>query len=89
MEPKQNTTVDVFRIISELIRGLVDDPECLEIKLSEAEPGRKMIHVTAPPREFGRIIGVNGRSARAIRTLLAGLGAAQGTQFSLDVRVSE
>lgn len=88
MEPKQNSTVDVFRIVSDLIRGLVDHPETLEIKLSEAQPGIRLIRVTAPPKEFGRIIGVNGRSARAIRTLLTGLGAAQGAHYSLDVQVS-
>jgi hypothetical protein len=44
-----------------------------------------MFEVTVAPTDVGKVIGKQGRSARAIRELLIAIGSARKTRYGLDI----
>ena len=67
-------------LIEYITRSLVDAPD--EVEVIEAEPGLFELKVSADDR--GKIIGRKGRTAHAIRTVLAA-AAKGGAAPSLDI----
>jgi predicted RNA-binding protein YlqC (UPF0109 family) len=45
-----------------------------------------VIELTAAPGDAGRIIGREGRNAKALRTLLGVMGAREGKRYQLEIR---
>jgi predicted RNA-binding protein YlqC (UPF0109 family) len=56
-------------LLQEIVRGLVDEPDQVEIE--EEDLGDTVVlHVRVDPEEIGRVIGRQGRTVKALRTLL-------------------
>lgn len=67
-----------------IVRHLVDHPELVVIDQVEAETTVTFtLHVS--PGEIGRVIGRSGRTAQAIRVLLAAVAARQGRRAMLEI----
>lgn len=67
-----------------IVRHLVDRPELVVIDQVEAETTVTFtLHVG--PGEVGRVIGRSGRTAQAIRILLAAVAARQGRRAMLEI----
>ena len=64
--------------------NLVDDPESVEVV---AEQRGQIVGITlrVPEEELGKVIGRQGRIARAIRTVLTIAGSRQNVRASLDI----
>jgi hypothetical protein len=61
-------------LITEIVKALVDQPE--EVSVNEIGDGHtKVLEVRVAKTDMGKIIGKQGRTAQAIRTIL---GAAAG-----------
>lgn len=64
--------------------NLVDDPN--DIKVDAQQRGRVVsIQLTVPPDDMGKVIGRQGRIARAMRTLLTIAASRQALRASLDI----
>lgn len=59
--------------LEHLVKGIVDHPEDVQVELRELRRGR-VLEVRVHPDDLGRVIGRNGRTARALRTVMTGLG---------------
>ena len=58
---------DLLTIIA---KGLVDDPDAVSVSQDEpAEDGTVVYHIHVAEDDMGRIIGKQGRIAKAIRTI--------------------
>ena len=68
----------------ELARLLVDQPE--EVEVTEI-PGRRdsMLELKVAPDDLGKVIGRQGRTARALRTLLETREERRGVRYELDI----
>jgi len=67
-----------------IVRHLVDHPELVVIDQVEAETTVTFtLHVG--PDEVGRVIGRIGRTAQAIRALLAAVAARQGRRAMVEI----
>lgn len=56
-------------LIESIVTPLVDNPE--EIVVTKKEEERKIVyHLTVHPDDVGKVIGKNGRIAKAIRTVV-------------------
>lgn len=67
-----------------IVRHLVDHPELVVIDQVEAETTVTFtLHVGRG--EIGRVIGRSGRTAQAIRVLLAAVAARQGRRAMLEI----
>jgi uncharacterized protein len=67
-----------------MIKALVDEPDQVEINVVEGEKSTIFELKVAQP-DIGKVIGKNGRIAKAIRTLLNAAIAKSGKRISLDI----
>jgi len=59
--------------LEHLVKGIVDHPDDVQVELRELRRGQ-LLEVRVHPEDLGRVIGRNGRTARALRTVMSGLG---------------
>ena len=59
--------------LEHLVRGIVDHPDDVRVDLVTGRRGR-ILEVRVHPDDLGKVIGRNGRTATALRTLVSGIG---------------
>lgn len=68
-----------------VIRALVDRPQAVRVTESSHRDG-SVIEVSVAGDDLGRVIGRQGRTATAIRTLVAATAERDGTRASVEFR---
>ena len=64
-------TQTISQLIVAISRGLVDEKEAVNVTVDEpAEDGTVVFHLHVAPDDMGRVIGKQGRIAKAIRTVV-------------------
>jgi predicted RNA-binding protein YlqC (UPF0109 family) len=63
---------------------LVDQPELVKIETEDKQEGF-VLKIQVGPGDVGKIIGKDGRTAGALRTLLRAVGAKQGKRALLEI----
>ncbi len=58
--------------LDHLVRGIVDTPEDVQVALKGNRRG-DILEVRVHPEDLGRVIGRQGRTAKALRTVIAAL----------------
>lgn len=71
-------------LVSHLARGLVREPGRVRVH-EHVEHGRTVIELTVAPLDRGRVIGREGRTANAMRTLLDALAVRRAGTVSLEI----
>ena len=64
---------------------LVDHPEELEVEEAEGERNTLVLEVSVHPDDMGKLIGRQGRTIRALRTLARAAGQRQGQNIAVEV----
>ena len=59
--------------LEHLVKGIVDHPEDVQVDLLTNRRG-KTLEVRVHPDDLGKVIGRGGRTAKALRTVVAALG---------------
>ncbi|MCW2666546.1 MAG: hypothetical protein JWN57_1508 [Frankiales bacterium] len=59
--------------LEHLVRGIVDNPDDVTVDLVSNRRGRTL-EVRVNPDDLGKVIGRGGRTAKALRTVVAALG---------------
>ena len=72
-------------VIEVVVRALVDHPNAVKVTETERR-GMSMLELRTAPGDMGKIIGRQGRTAAALRTLLAVTAEKHGTRAQLDIR---
>lgn len=73
-------------LLYSIVVGLVDDKDAIEIKEDEPnENGVIVFHLHVGSNDMGRIIGKQGKIAKAIRTLMRANAAKNGTKVSVEI----
>ena len=67
-----------------IVKALVDDREAVDVRAIERE-GATRIKVRVAPPDMGKVIGRQGRTVRALRSLVYAAGLKQHRRFVLDV----
>ena len=58
-------------LIITIVKGLVDDKDAVSVTVDEPkEDGTVVYHLHVAPDDMGRVIGKQGRIAKAIRTIV-------------------
>ncbi|WP_226578701.1 KH domain-containing protein [Halobacillus litoralis] len=71
-------------LIETIVTPLVDHPE--DIVVDEKEEDHKVVyHLTVHPDDVGKVIGKNGRIAKAIRTVVYAAGSDSEKRIYLDI----
>jgi predicted RNA-binding protein YlqC (UPF0109 family) len=71
-------------LIQYLARALVDFPERVELRASDVEGGR-LLELRVAPEDIGKVIGRDGRTINAMRTLLTAAAQKKGLKVRLEV----
>jgi uncharacterized protein len=71
--------------VEKIVRSLVGNPDAVEI--TEHSDGGKVVKygVRVSPDDFGRLIGREGRTIKAIRSILYFGGMKTGKRYHLDL----
>jgi len=78
------STGDVRVLIEQIAKALVDDPA--QVAVNQVEEGAEsVLELTVGPNDMGRVIGKQGRTARAMRNLLAAAGLKSNKRFVLEI----
>jgi predicted RNA-binding protein YlqC (UPF0109 family) len=75
---------DLTDLVAFIAKALVDDPDAVEVKAIEGEK-TIILELTVGEGDLGKVIGKEGRTARAIRTLLAATSAKQDKRAVLEI----
>ncbi|MGY1609099.1 MULTISPECIES: RNA-binding protein [unclassified Geodermatophilus] len=67
--------------LEHLVKGIVDHPREVTVDLVGGRRG-KTLEVRVHPDDLGKVIGRGGRTAKALRTVMAGVG---GRGLRVDV----
>ena len=75
---------DARALIEQIARLLVDEPGQVSIEQVE-EDDATVFELTVAERDLGKVIGKQGRTARALRNLLGTVGVKSGKRFVLEI----
>ena len=85
--PNRHTS-DEARALKELVesmaRALVDSPEQVSVEAAEEDAGL-VLRLRAASTDIGRVIGKQGRTAKAMRTLLHAIAARSKRRAVLEI----
>jgi predicted RNA-binding protein YlqC (UPF0109 family) len=71
-------------LVDFLARGLVDRPEEVEVEEVE-EPDALVFELKVAEEDLGKVIGKQGRTAKALRTILSAASAKTGRRVVLEI----
>jgi uncharacterized protein len=77
-------TGDMRVLIEQIAKALVDDPAQVSVNPVE-ESGETVLELTVGPNDLGRVIGKQGRTARAMRNLLGAAALKFNKRFTLEI----
>jgi len=72
-------------VIEVVARALVDQPAAVSVTETE-QRGMSVLELRTAPGDMGKIIGRQGRTAAALRTVLAMTAEKHGTRAQLDIK---
>ncbi len=71
-------------LVSILVRGLVREPDRVRVH-ERTVHGRLVVELTVDPDDRGRVIGREGRTANALRTVLGAVARKHGQSCQLEI----
>lgn len=72
-------------LVEVVARALADEPDAVTVTVGERR-GATHYELHVAPRDLGRVIGRQGRTAAALRLLLSAAAEAAGGKAQLDIR---
>ena len=75
---------DLKELVAFIAKALVDDPDSVNVRVVEGEK-TIILELTVGEGDLGKVIGKDGRTARAMRTLLAATSAKQSKRAVLEI----
>jgi predicted RNA-binding protein YlqC (UPF0109 family) len=72
-------------LLLQLVRGLVREPGRVRVR-EHMEDGRIVLELSVSAPDRGRVIGREGRTAAALRTLLGALARRRGADCALEIQ---
>jgi uncharacterized protein len=71
-------------LVEYLAKGLVDEPDAVRVERVERE-GAVVLELHVAPDDVGKVIGRQGRTARALRTIVRASGARSNERALLEI----
>jgi predicted RNA-binding protein YlqC (UPF0109 family) len=71
--------------VKELVRLLVERPEAVDLAVIPQGRETTLLELSVDPEDLGKVIGRQGRTARAVRTLLDTRGDRDGVRYELEI----
>jgi uncharacterized protein len=75
----------VDELLAELARRLVDEPDAVRVETVEGDDGSLVFRLHVADGDVGKVIGRQGRIARALRTVVRAGGPNAGRRLQLEI----
>jgi uncharacterized protein len=75
---------DIRGLVELIAKSLVDEPDQVTVEAVE-EGDTTVLELRVAPGDIGKVIGKQGRTARAFRTILGATGMKLRHRFSLEI----
>jgi uncharacterized protein len=75
----------VADLVAELARRLVDEPDSVRVEEVEEEDGTLLLRLHVAEGDVGKVIGRQGRLARALRAVVRAGGVEAGRRLQLEI----
>lgn len=75
----------VKQVVTVLAKALTDQPDHVHVTESQHK-ATTLVELYVAPGQLGRVIGKQGRTAAALRTLAATAGEKEGKTVTLEIR---
>jgi len=85
MSDSAETASPLRAVVEVVARALVDRPDAVRVVEAEKR-GASVLELTTAPGDLGKIIGRQGRTAAALRTLVSVTAEHHGLRATLDIR---
>lgn len=72
-------------LVEFLAKSLVDHPDEVDVRSYERGDQGTVLELEVDPADLGKVIGRQGRTARAIRTVIAAAGQKSRRRYTLDI----
>lgn len=73
-------------LLVHIAQGLADDPSAVKVDVDEPnEIGVIVYHLHVAPDDMGRVIGKQGRIAKAIRTVMRAAATRSETRIAVEI----
>ena len=72
-------------LLSYLARELVDHPDDVRVERVEREDGELLFELHVRPEDVGKVIGKQGRIARALRTVVKASAVREGRRVHVEI----
>jgi predicted RNA-binding protein YlqC (UPF0109 family) len=72
-------------LVAELARRLVDEPDAVRVEEVEEADGTLLLRLHVAEDDVGKVIGRQGRLARALRTVVRAGGVEAGRRLQLEI----
>ncbi|MDR3614640.1 MAG: KH domain-containing protein [Candidatus Obscuribacterales bacterium] len=69
-----------------ILRILARDPDTLQFERQSSNPGRVCVTATCDPSVTGRLIGKDGKTISALRSLIRAAGSRYGKRIDIEVQ---
>lgn len=71
-------------LVEYIVRSLVDNPDAVELNVIEGEK-TTILELRVAQEDIGKVIGKQGRIAKALRTILSATATKSGKHTSLEI----
>jgi uncharacterized protein len=72
-------------LLAYLARQLVDEPDRVRVERHEREDGELLLELHVAPDDVGKVIGKQGRIARALRTVVKASAVRSGRRVHVEI----
>ena len=72
-------------LLEYLARGLVDDPDEVQVKEVQEDDGVTVLELSVAEDDYGNVIGRGGRTASALRTIIKTAATKQKRPVFVDI----
>ena len=73
------------KLVEYIAQSLVDEPSAVQVREVRNDRNALILELHVAPDDFGKVIGRQGRVAKAMRSLLRAGGTREGRHTSLEI----
>jgi len=74
---------DVRILVEQIVKALVDEPG--QVSVNQIDGETTVLELTVAPGDVGKVIGRQGRVAKALRSLIGAAGIRAHKRFALEI----
>ena len=72
-------------LLEDLARALVSDPDAVEVEEFQEDDGTVVLELSLGEDDYGRVIGLGGRTANALRTVIKAAAVQENRRVLIDI----